>query len=589
MKKYLLTIACALCLICCACSAGTAGGQTAESATAESANAVAKEPVQSIDQVSLTDKDSLYTGDPLGVRTFYLTVREGNAAENTDHSWAEINSHSVYEYEKLGIARYQAEAILQEGDANGPLEGDLGYGLTTPNATVQIRGQTSSRYAQKNYKIELKKGIDSLDGQRTIALNKHWADPLRIRNKLCYDLMAQVPSMMSLRTQFVHLYVKDETEGGSGAFVDYGLYTWVEQLNKTALMNHGADRNGQLYKVNFCEFYRYENVIKLKTDPTYDKTEFEKYLEIKGSDDHTKLIAMLDAVNDYSTPIEDVCDTYFDMDNMLTWMAFHILTGNVDTQSRNMYLYSPLNGNKWYFWSWDNDASFDLLGEELRNGTPVDRGWEKGISNYWGNVLFRRVLKDDTYREMLDKKIQTLYAGVLAPDHVQELADQYAAVAKPYVYTMPDQEYASLTSDQYDVVLANMAGEVKKNYQDYEDSLSNPMPFYVGTPESAADGYVCQWDAAFDFNDPDITYTAQVSDSLDFSNILAQYTGTNLEITMPKLEAGQYFIKVTATDSAGKSQTAFDYYVTTDSVKIFGVKCFYVLADGSVQEPSYEE
>ena len=40
--------------------------------------------------------------------------------------------------------------------------------------------------------------------------------------------------MMGLRTQFVHLYVKDLTDSDTGAFVDYGLYTQVEQLNKTA-------------------------------------------------------------------------------------------------------------------------------------------------------------------------------------------------------------------------------------------------------------------------------------------------------------------------------------------------------------------
>ena len=50
-------------------------------------------------------------------------------------------------------------------------------------------------------------------GQRTIALNKHVSDVFRFRNKLAYDLMKDIPQMMSARTQFVHLYVKDTTEG----------------------------------------------------------------------------------------------------------------------------------------------------------------------------------------------------------------------------------------------------------------------------------------------------------------------------------------------------------------------------------------
>lgn len=70
---------------------------------------------------------------------------------------------------------------------------------------------------------------------------------------------------MSLRTQFVHLYVRDLTEGNSAEFQDYGLYTQVEQLNKTGMENHGMDSKGQLYKINSFEFFRCEDVIKKKT------------------------------------------------------------------------------------------------------------------------------------------------------------------------------------------------------------------------------------------------------------------------------------------------------------------------------------
>ena len=53
---------------------------------------------------------------------------------------------------------------------------------------------------------------------------------------------------MSLRTQFVHLYVRDLTEGNSAEFQDYGLYTQVEQLNKTGMENHGMTRKDSYIK-----------------------------------------------------------------------------------------------------------------------------------------------------------------------------------------------------------------------------------------------------------------------------------------------------------------------------------------------------
>ena len=107
---------------------------------------------------------------------------------------------------------------MQVGDENGPLPGELGYGVEAPNATVQIRGQTSSRNAQKNYKIELKKNKGSWRGQRTIALNKHMGEGLRFRNKMAYDLIKGIDQMMGLRTQFVHLYVKDLTDSCQRCF-----------------------------------------------------------------------------------------------------------------------------------------------------------------------------------------------------------------------------------------------------------------------------------------------------------------------------------------------------------------------------------
>lgn len=99
---------------------------------------------------------------------------------------------------------------------------------------------------------------------------------------MAFDLIKGIDQMMGLRTQFVHLYVKDETSG-SDSFDDYGLYTQVEQLNKTALQAHGLDKNGQLYKVNYFEFYRDEDVIKLADDPDYDQTKFEENWKSKAT------------------------------------------------------------------------------------------------------------------------------------------------------------------------------------------------------------------------------------------------------------------------------------------------------------------
>lgn len=161
----------------------------------------------------LRDKDELYeVYDDSGIVTMYLTVSRGNSSENTDHTWAEINTYSVYDYADMGVTRYQVMGLLQPGDDKGPVAGEVGYGEEAPNATVQVRGQTSSTYTQKNYKVELKKGKGTWRQQRAIALNKHMGEGMRFRNKMAYDLIRGIPQMMGLRTQFVHLWVCDQTE-----------------------------------------------------------------------------------------------------------------------------------------------------------------------------------------------------------------------------------------------------------------------------------------------------------------------------------------------------------------------------------------
>ena len=481
------------------------------------------------------------------------------------------------------------EGILQVGDENGLIPGELGYGETIPNSIVKIRGQTSTRREQKNYKIELKEGMGEWRDQQTINLNKHVSDGTRFLNKLAFDLMKDIPQMMSARTQFVHLYVKDETEGGSGVFEDYGLYTQVEQINKRYLRTHGLDTNGHLYKIEFFEFNRYEDAIKLATDPTYDLDTFEDYLEVKGDTDHSKLIAMLEDVNDYSIPIEETIEKWFDTENLFYWMGFHILMGNTDTQSRNYFLYSPLNVDKFYIISWDNDGSFGYLQDEIRGETVYEESWDRGISNYWGNTLYQRVFRIEEYRNQLTQAIEDLRSQYLTEERINELITAYRNVVKPYVYSMPDIVYVPFTESEYDIMADRIAGEIEVNYLDYMESLEKPMPFYIGTPEVVDGNLQIVWDPAYDFDNEDITYTVEVSSDYLFQNMIYSSQGLRVpQIEIDVLPEGQYFIRVQATNESGQTQGAFDYYDIDDGT-VYSTKCFYVLADGTIEEYAHVE
>lgn len=446
-RRYIIAVFCtAAALLITGCSSEQ--NETAESDTEAVVQSV---EINDEEEIHIRDKDLLYENqDNTEIVTMYLTVSRGNAAEGTDHSWEEINTYSAYDYEEMGVERYQVAGLLQVGDETGVLPGELGYGQLSSNCTVQIRGQSSSKGAQKNYKIKLKENKGDWRGQTTIALNKHQSEGLRFRNKMAFDMLADIEELMSLRTTFVHLYVKDTTETENAKFEDYGIYTQVEQLNKTALERHGLDKRGHLYKINLCEFYRYEDAIVLKDDPAYDVQKFEEILEIKGDDDHTKLITLLEKINDYSISIEEILDEHFDIENVTYWMAFNILVGNIDTQNRNFYLYSPQNTERWYIYPWDLDAMLRRTEFEVLGSVNYE-SWESGVSNYWGNILFQRCLKSEYFRSALDQAVEDLHQR-FSDEYINSYVEAYSELLKPYVYSGRDQIYAPLTEAEYDYV-----------------------------------------------------------------------------------------------------------------------------------------
>lgn len=543
---------------------------------------VVKEAVPEIDNTPFLDNPDLYLNDdPTSIIYMYVTVRVGNSSDNTNHTWQQVNDYTKW---INGLPAYivvgKAEAIVQIGDENGPLPGELGYGETVPNATIQIRGNSTTAKPQKSYKIELRSRAGEWRGQSTINLNKQFSDTTRARNKLSYDLIKQIPHMVSLRTQFVRLFVKDETtDPPKITFVDYGLYTQVEQPNRKFLRNHLLDQDGQLYKATFFEFYRYPEQIRLVDDPLYDEQAFSKILEIKGNNDNSKLIQMLDDVNNTNVPIEQTFEKYFDKDNYFTWLAFNILMGNLDTQSQNFFLYSPRNGNKWYFIPWDYDG--DLARQE---GWYIIDQFEYGIANYWGVPLHKRVLKVAKYRQMLDTKMNELMK-FLTRDRIRSMLNEYKKVTDAYSLQMPDLYYMPFSPRDYERAYELVPGEIQMNYDLYLESLNSPMPFFLGTPKIFEDSLVFNWDESFDFNAQDITYHFAVSRDWEFHEVIYEESLTNQRsIQTDLLEPGTYFWRVTATNENGKTQYPFDVYWDADRLPHSGLKWFYIDADGKVLE-----
>ena len=97
------------------------------------------------------------------------------------------------------------------------------------------------------------------------------------------------------------------------------------------------------------------------------------------------------------------------------------------------------------------------------------------------------------------------------------------------------------------------------------------------------------WDPSYNFTVEEIYYTVELAKDYLFNTVFYRQEDLILpELTMDTLPAGQYFLRVRATNESGYTQDAFDYYVT-EAGKHYGMICFYVQPDGSIVEDTYEE
>src|SRR6185369_10578656 len=76
------------------------------------------ESLPNIDDLPLQDNPNVYQyDDPDSVVTMYVTVRRGNASDNSNYTWSEVNSFTKWFYTNNKVVTVgKADAILQIGD-----------------------------------------------------------------------------------------------------------------------------------------------------------------------------------------------------------------------------------------------------------------------------------------------------------------------------------------------------------------------------------------------------------------------------------------------------------------------------------------
>ncbi|MBS63846.1 CotH kinase family protein [Salinisphaera sp.] len=486
-----------------------------------------------------------------------------------------------------------------------------GDDLTFRSDEIEVRGASSRQARQKSYKVEFEDG--DWFGMERLQLNKHPFDLSRIRNKLSFDLFKQIENFPSLRTQFVHVFVKEETDAD---YQDGGLFTNIEYMDDDWADNHGQEEQSNIFKTEQFSFQSLEDTPELTED--VDSDAFETVLESKGDDESTEtLIAMLNALNDDDVPFDNVLKQYFQADNFRTWLGINILLSNDDTNSQNFYLYRPSQIDNFYFTPWDYDGAWDFFGQPAEQlDFPQRPRWTQGIANWWAMPLVSRYVRNGGI-PALQAKLDALQAGALAPANVETLIDSYPIDdivgilvnrAGPDLDGLPTVNDGRSAEPQIREEIERLPGTIATAREEFDSTLDRPMPVY--TAASLQNGnVVLRWDESYDIQNNALSYDVRLAtspllngtrdactsedDAMPMLNTNVVFSrngiqGTTVVPTTALTPGQRYYAQVIVRDSDGYCQSSFDeYYDQANDETYYGV--FGFTYTGTEIVTAYEE
>lgn len=531
----------------------------------------------------ISDNELLYKNEDIDkVYKVYLTVYTGiDAGSGEEFDLKKMND--IYGAEadpKLKCGVYVVDS--QSGDI---VAGDKGNAV---NGTIELRGQSARIEDQKSYKVRLSNDTKKFQGQKILNLNKHISDNSRVAQKFCYDCMRLLKDFSGMRTNFMEVYIKDGTKKNSD-YVNYGLFTHVENPDEDYLAARNLDVNASFYKPRDFEFMTWE-IEKSEAGELFDTV-----LKSMGREDYGKLKRMIEAVNENGTDYDEIFETYFDRDNYMTWLAVNLLFNNYDTMSRNFLLYSPSNIDKWYFLPWDYDVCM----------IPKDQ-WEEseyakwyGIQRYWGSPIHRKFFQNPDNVRALCKKIDSIYETIKSSD-IEARCEKYAAVYENYVMTSKADtpyltEEAMVDFDDILRQIRNMPELIDYYYELFYERLEYPMPFFLGEIKQENHTLTLNWSDSYDLQNDMLYYEVSIytnPDSKEKTTLFKEKTAsTHVRIENLDLEDGTYYWEAVAVDSEGHRQISFDRCSMESGLEktiMFGLKKFTV-TDGIIKEEEAAE
>jgi spore coat protein H len=300
---------------------------------------------------------------------------------------------------------------------------------------IQLKGNSSyNSYPgdKKPIKIAFDEYVgQKYDGLKTINLNNAFKDPTLMREKLMLDFCLR-NGIPAPRCTYARVYL-------NGTY--WGLYTLVEQVNKTFLTDRFGDNDGNLFKGDPNGTLQwmgpaasnYYSQYELKTNET--------------ANDWADLVELIDVINNtaaanFETELELVLDaqTFIDI-----W-ASNILFSNLDSyqgSGHNYYVYHDTTEDRFKFISWDVNEAFGNF--QMGMGWPGIQTMTPFFipSPATNRPLTNNMLQNTSYHDAYVDRLCEFATYDFTTAHLYPIIDSLANVIRADVYADTKKMYTN--------------------------------------------------------------------------------------------------------------------------------------------------
>ena len=282
---------------------------------------------------------------------------------------------------------------------------------------ARYKGNASFNLMRGSLKRNMKIKLDWINKDQnynsveTLNLNAGGLDPSKLRDAFSYWLFREA-GVPAPRTTFAEMTL---TIPGRYEKEHLGIYTIVEQVNKSFLKDRFGSKKGLLMKP--------EGIASVE----YHGDDWRFYAPLYRPDDEPSLaqsIRVMDFANVVNLSNEkqfrDSISSYLDIDGFLRFIAVNALIVNLDTllaMPQNYYLHLSKDTNKFVFFPWDLDISF--AGWPL-GGKPADQMKLSLVHPHSSDAhkLIDRLLAMESVKLRYDKIISQLVEGIFSKEQL---------------------------------------------------------------------------------------------------------------------------------------------------------------------------